>query len=339
MNKLLLPLVALCTFGTISCSDRDEQLNNGGEAREVRIVIGGEYIDINEQPMGRSIAETEKKTYIGINIYRKFKSDATGNYTPFLYGVFDNENDIIFTAQSDFQYKFVCTTFKEDRLKLARFEDGFSHPFRVSDKDPDNSKMYPIAKLNKFVSSTNGENIYAIGNGNVTLSLEENEAGYTTKSEDRTQPSGLRFYGEKEGYTLGTQQQVNLELKNASIAIKIKADVPDGKLTWSDYATALVFEDAEMMPGDKDKIYYFSLPYVSACWRDPDNQYQSSKIIFEWTREYGGSTRKVDTGWYGFKRNVMTTITLNLETGDKNINFTITQEDAFTREENIDLGF
>ncbi len=297
MKKLNILLSAFsaavaCVFIS-SCSHSHEPRNpqDEGTVYDIKLSLGGEYVDISQQPLTRA-AWTNKK-YYGINILRRKVTET--EYTPYAYGVYDKK-DISIKLASGYRYKFECTSVEDDVDKVATTKVGdygtFIFPFSLKENlSIDNTVIshYPLRDLNKFVSSSTNY-LSKLGEGKSSVFNGETDAeGYAVEYRDATIPGLMRYYGVTENYTPSGNGNVTIDMKSASFGIKVVVNgMPDGTLKWADAHETVTYGDPVIKFGDvQEKTHIFTFNNVKSCLTAPDNMYQSLEIEFTWERESG----------------------------------------------------
>lgn len=338
-------VLIMALIGTVitSCSNADEPLpnptpNDEGEVYEVSLSLGGEYTNVTEEPISR--ADEAPKKYYGINVYC-MKTDGTENsYGHYAYGVFDNVADMKITLLGGYKYKFECTSATEGDERF--FDDGshILYPFETSYQytgifNGTRYSYYYFSKddINKFITS---QSVYLNG-------IKYGETAYQTESSynvyydpyTRSNPRTDRYYGEITDFIPSNGGVANIPMKRTIFGVKMVINgVPDGKLEWG---MSLPMEHTSCNSSESlsfSHIYTFS--NVWACWIN-DSYSSDFTINFTWTRSNG--YRQTFNKKITVKRNVMTTINVNLKGGANDISLGIEEEDTPLGNESVNIDF
>lgn len=338
-------VLILALIGTVitSCSNADEPLpeptpNDEGVSYEVSLSLGGEYTNVTEEPLSRA-DETPKK-YYGINVYC-MKTDGTENsYGHYAYGVFDNVADMKITLLGGYKYKFECTSATEGDDKFFDSSSYILYPFQTSYKytstiNGTKYDYYYFGKnyINKFITSQS-EYLAGIKYGQTAYQSESSYNVYYSPY-TRSYPRTDRYYGEITDFIPSNGGVANIPMKRTIFGVKMVINgVPDGKLDWS---ISLPMEHTSYNSSESlsfSHIYTFS--YVKDCWIN-DSYSSDFTINFMWLRSNGY--------WQNFneritvKRNVMTTVNVNLKGGANDISLGIEEDDTPMGNEGVNVDY
>lgn len=318
-------LSLLCMFIMAACSgDETENMitppDDKPEMYTVSLNFSGD-IDVSQEPLGRSTATDD---VYGINVY--YDSDKSGTIDDvYGYGVFDNKEDMTIALLSGYQYKFECTLVKNGKKTLyygqafSNAYTGVCYPFQTTSS---NSTMIG----NEFIIGTSAY-LSGIKKGNAHL------ASVTpTTSNSNAYASVNRFYGETTGYTPTNGGQVTIELKRVVFGAKfVITGVQEGSLTascgsfWSKTTTA----------DDEGTVTIYSYPDVYDCWANESNLTET--VTLEFTSNRGTLWDLSSSTTVTFKRNVLTTVNINVAPDLSSGAFTLTEETLEEDANYIDL--
>ena len=379
MKKILLfalPLVAMCI---VSCNRDEIDATAGaedtpqsvGEAVNVSFAFKGD-ITIEESPLLKAAGEeTESTDLYGINVYYDMERDGNINDV-YGYGLFDNIADMNISLLTGYKYKFVCSLVKDGKNEVAynnyRFyyssnscslSKGYCMPFIK--RNPYNGDNCPTPVTNEFILGDNfrligldmgGTNNFKSGNDTKIYGSEEyyeyddgtNNGGY------KRYPETDRYYGEVTDYVPTEGGVVSIEMKRCVFGMKLNvAGVTDGALkiffddnsgnSSSNSKAYIYFDDIASDYTWEETIYTFDDIYQ--CWSDAmrsNTYYKDMYMHIVWNRG-NNIVQTLETKQVSFKRNVLTTINVNLNGASDENSFNLDIEaDAMTNE-NADFEF
>lgn len=303
-------LVACFCFAACSNENTVEIENDSiGELITVSLAPTG---GISQQTRGASTSDV-----YGINVWYDANKDGICEKR-YAYGLFDNKDDMKIQLISSYKYKFECTLVKDATNKLYCGSGNLmDKPFQTNSS----STAYVENKFNY------GESPYLSG---IKSGISKLSNG-TTSSSSNLAPVD-RYYGETDGYKPTTGGRVTIEMKRTVFGVKfIVTGVTEGSVSvssgfgWSKTSRD-EFETEEM-------IYCYNDVYN--CWlNEPDQEYD---ISMSYTSDRGSLWNYSNTKKIAFKRNVMTTVRINVEPDLSMGNFTITEE-ALENDNNIEIG-
>lgn len=325
-------LAACSALSSCSHSHDPRPIVPDGTLVDVNFNLGGEYVDITEEPLTRAGGETKKK-YYAVNVLRSNIDEA--DYSYIAYGVFDNLGDMHIALETGYEYKFECTTVQDDVDILATVETGsvehYMLPFSLAKSETafDGTKVsyYRVSNLNTFCSEA-GNYLNGLGTGKSTVKSSNADG-----REDLLYPRLVRYYGVLEGFNPTVATEATINLKSATFGVKVVVeDMPGGTLTWRDpnFGT-LKFDGCQLSGSGKQEFATkFTLNDVkSVLSANSDCVY--TEIWFTWQPD-GGLAKEYKTNELQFKRNVMTVIKVELSSYDKNITLGIVEEAPMTEE-------
>lgn len=332
-------LCCILAAGFNSCTNVDEPQpdpapNEEVTTYEVSLNLAGEYTDVSEKPLSR-VNEATPKKYYGINVYC-MKTDGTENtYSHYAYGVFDNVADMKINLLVGYKYKFECTSVTEntDKLFISIHNEAISSPvLPFAIKLSENSYLNCFTKdINKFITSQN-RYLSFIKEG--VCHIKGNETGNMRSS---SSPRMDRFYGELEDFLPVSGAIVSIPMKRTAFGITVVVNgVPDGILTWEN--NNLEFNCDGCTGVEKleyPQIYTFAEVYN--CWKSKEVYSKDYTINFTWTRANG--YKQYFNEIITVKRNIMTTITVNLKGGTNNVAIGINEDQTPMKNEDINVDY
>ena len=282
----------------------------------VKMNLGDEYVDISEEPLSRANATASKK-YYAVNVLC-MKTDGTENqYSHYSSGVFDTKENMTVTLLGGYKYKFECTSLTEMEDKVYIYNNYLCSPLNID-----------VSKLNQFEANNY---CWSISEGTIETHR------YTYKE----YPRADRYYGELTDYTPQSNGAVTIPMKKTVFGLKwnIKA-IPDGTLSWQVYSNSsghLTTNNGSHTGSESlefTNIYTFEEVYES--WKN-DNYTKQFTIYFTWTRANG--YQQTFEQEVTVKRNVMTTINVNLKGGSKEISLGLQEETTEMSSESVDIDY
>ena len=317
-----------------SCSNNEDELppkkqeQTNQETYTISFNLGGEYISTSETPLSRTEV-TPKKIY-GINVY--YKKDGETWYRNYAYGLFDNIQDMTISLISGCKYKFECTMVKNDTDTLSHHNDMYYAPFHRQISYNGNPYEESTALENKFNISTMG---IALMQG-----LKNGATNVNTGRLDH--PRTDRFYGELTDYVPTKDGVADIDLKRTAFGLKFIVIPPaDGTLYVDDIWTntnGYIYTSMKVSANDKtlesSSMYTFSEVYK--CW-EIDTYTKKFTIDLIWERANGATQTFKKT--ITVKRNVLTTINVNVNGSNVNSSLGIKEDDTPMGNENVDMNF
>lgn len=298
-----------------SCTKNTDQMDMG---KYVTVSLSPSAIGVEEEPMSRA---SESSDVYGINIY--YSSNGSDYSNVYAYGLFDNIEDMTVSLLTGYYYKFVCSMVKNGKSTLYNSSDVFYYPFQ------NNSQLYTILD-NKFVT---GGSVYLTGlaSGNAHLI----GGGAPTETNYETTPGLDRYYGETTNYQPITGGSVDITLKRAVYGVKfIVNGMSDGIGYLSVSCPGVSLRTSKNCETD---AVVRSFDNLRTCWSSgqatlPVNISYSMKGL-EWVGDDGSLEWNENVV---FKRNYLTTVTINVSFPKGKIEFNL--EETLLDENEIDLG-
>ena len=327
--------------------------DNEGKSYEVSLSLGGEFVEVSESPMSRADEIPAPKNYYGINVYC-MKTDGTeSSFSKYAYGVFDNTSDMKITLLEGYKYRFECTTVKEVNnwyQYIHNYNNSSNtayilQPFGTYAAEYDlfyNSRYsngYRYTSLNTFTTSAS-TNLTSIKYGSSDTGFYQyngNYYFYHNGSRFHEYPALDRFYGELEDYIPTANGVATIHLKRTAFGLNLVINgVPDGSLSWSNSdLNYLTSEYSSTETIEIPNIYTFNEVYK--CWQNQDTYTKDFTLNFVWTRANGYQQKFSKT--FTAKRNVNTTLTVNLEGGANNVTFGLQEDDTEMGSENENVDY
>lgn len=285
----------------------------------VALKLSGDFsVDVTQDPLTKA---SSNDAY-GINVYYDKEGDGATNDV-YAYGLFDNVAAMTITLLSGHKYKFTCGLVKDAKTVLyfgqafSNAYSGYAYPFQTT-----SSGSTQIG--NRFIIGS-GVSLSGIGAGGVHL-----KNNTSPSSSNSTQYASInRFYGETDQYEPVPNGTVDIYLKRVVFGAKFVVNgVQEGsvRVACGDFYNRTYSEDDL----GTEIIYTFLNPYD--CWNwEKINPNQTSSFSatcsIAYTSNRGGTLWNLDTSQsITFKRNVMTTVTINLSPDLSGANFILTEE-------------
>ena len=264
-----------------------------------------------------------------INVYYDKNSDGNIN-THYAYGFFDNKEDMVITLLARHKYKFECTLVKDGKNSLFYGQAGdnsygYAYPFQT------NSSVATRLQ-NQFTIS---ESVYFTGiqNGNVHIkgaSSPKENYNYSSYA------SVNRFYGETTDYTPVVGGKVSIYLKRTVFGAKfVITGITDGTLNADCKIGNVSIWNISTTKDDEGTARIYSYLDVYDCWKNESNLNATVSITYgndRWDTNDISSSQSVT-----FKRNVLTTIYINVSQLKSNGAIFSIDEEEFDEDNNIDL--
>ena len=349
-----------------------------GETVNVSFAFKGD-ITIEESPLFKAAGEeTESTDLYGISVYYDKERDGNIDDV-YGYGLFDNIADMNISLLTGYKYKFVCSLVKDGKNEVAynnyRFyyyssysssTKGYCLPFCHSyqsyeedsfDYSYDSGTPTPVG--NEFIlgSSSHLTGLGKGGTNNFKAGEDTAIYGYNTYSWDydnggyKQYPETDRYYGETTDYVPTEGGVVSIEMKRCVFGMKLNVTgVTDGSLTIfiddnssnSNTLNPYAFFFYNGITSDystEEAIYTFKDIYK--CWSDAmlgNTYYKNMYMHVFWDRE-NNITQTLETKQVSFKRNVLTTVNVNLNGASDENGFNLDIESGEMTDENVDFEF
>ena len=321
-HTILFPiLLAICLSG-VGCG-KTETPAAECEEMTVSLKLDGDFdAFVDQEPMTK--AGSSNDAY-GINVYYDKEGDGATNDL-YAYGLFDNVADMTITLLTKHKYKVQCTLVKNARNTLyfgqafGNAYSGYAYPFQTNSS---NSTQV----TNKFVIGTSN---YFSGFGSGDAHVASTTSPSTSNSTKCA--SANRFYGETDQYEPVAGGKIDVYLKRVIFGAKFVVtglkegtlDVKCGDFFLKTYST----DD-----GGVEKIYTF--PDVYNVWKNDTPL--TENVTISYTSARGKLWNISQEQKVQFKRNVMTTVNIQVNPDLSGANFNVTKEEL--EEDNvIDMG-
>lgn len=323
----LVSLLALCLIG-ISCSKQNE-FPSKGEKVTVSLNVGGDFdVNVDQKPITKA-GETPKDAY-GINVYYDKEGDGKTNDI-YAYGLFDNVADMSITLLSNHKYKVICTLVKDARTTLFYGQafnntySGYAYPFQTNAS-----------------GSTLVNNAFIIGSGKYFSGFNTGTAHISSTSSPSTSnyksyASINRFYGETDNYNPVPNGTIDIYLKRVVFGAKfVVTGLQEGTATVKCGSPNYTFYSHTYTADLEGTGRIYTFPNVRNTWLD-DNIYEVATVTINYTSNRGSLWNLSQSQDIQFKRNVMTTVNIQLNPDLTGAKFSITEEE-FDEDNLIDLG-
>jgi len=305
----------------IGCNSSDENILEPVE---------GQVPETYTISLGMSNIEVDTRaadgTIYGINVY--FDKEKDGNENDiYAYGLFDDQSKMSLTLLSGYTYKFVCSAVKDGKSKLyygqygGNAYSGYAAPFQTT---ASSSTMLNNAFITGATTYLSG-----LGDGMAVLKTGDSYSSFL-------RPSIERYYGEVTDYTPVKNGTVNIPLKKTYFGSKliVNGDL-DGTVTVTckiGYDQLWSINTTEEYQG-KETIYSYN--DVDGCWLNENNI--SATITLSYDSNRGDYWDLSSSKTVTFKRNVLTTITVNVNPDYSSGAFQVAEEEL-DEENYIDFG-
>ena len=317
MNKHLpFLLLSLIILGT-SCSEV-----NPKEETTMTVVLNlkGDFgVEVTQDPLTKASLNDA----YGINVYYDKESDGVTNDV-YAYGLFDNVAAMSITLLSGHKYKFTCGLIKDAKNVLyfgQAFNNsysGYAYPFQTTSSGSTRvENRFIINESNIYLSGISGGNVHLKSNSSPSSSNATHHASVN------------RFYGETDQYVPVPNGTVDIYLKRVIFGARfVISGVQEGsvQVTCGNFFSNTYTSDDSGL----ETLYTFADPY--ACWKyeedHPGETYSSAAIVtINYTSDRGGTLWNLNNSQtVTFKRNVMTTVSINLSPDLSGAQFTLTEE-------------
>lgn len=321
MNLIKKLLCLASCFVPLCCSDATSVVKEESTPYTVSLKLNGDYdLNVDQDPLTKA---SSNDAY-GINVYYDRESNGKTDDV-YAYGLFDNVPAMSITLLSGHKYKFTCCLIKNamDTLyygqAFGNAYSGYAYPFQTS-----SSGSTQVG--NRFIINENNVYLSGLGSGPVHLKSTTSPSTSNTKNYARIN----RYYGETDQYVPVANGTVNIYLKRVVFGAKfVVTGVKEGKARvkcgdWFDLTLDRI--DTQGI----ERIYSFADPY--SCWKyEEDNAegiYSSSfNLSVDYTSYRGGTLWNLSKSQsVTFKRNVMTTVYINLSPDLSGATFTMAEE-------------
>ncbi len=310
-------LLLFATLAMGACSSDGGDIPSSVEEPETVLVslnMGGE-ISVEHENMTRAATND----VYGINVYYDKGSDGVVDDL-YGYGVFSDPDKMIIALLASHKYIFKCTMVKNGKNTLYYDAAKVAYPFQT------NSSVTSTI-TNEFTLGTSTY-LSGIRSGKVHLSSQTSPSSSNATS----YASVNRFYGESDTYTPTVGGSVTIALKRVIFGAKfIINGVEGGTVTascgdfWS-HSTTTDYEGTET-------IYSFVDSHDAWLNETP----LEATLSLNYDSNKGSAWDLTNSQTISFKRNVMTTVTINVSPDLSSASLSITEEE-FGEDNNIYIG-
>jgi hypothetical protein len=302
-------LAILMMVGMVACTAETEipEEPQAEKYVEVGLKCAGEFLKVSEEEaMSRAGGDSIKSDYLyGIQVYTVSETDGYPIYTKYAYGVFCSLDNVVIRLLQGQKYKF----------QVAVGVDGKSGMYWFDGKYVWNADTEFTYSQTDGLNSYNFSNIY-----------DENKIKFET------------FYGELDMYEPAQDGLVEIATKRTAYGVKyITKNLTEGTLkvevvaNYTDYDLTLTPEHTAAAP----YTGIFSFSDIQGAWRGSwnsktqlyENYYCAKALTISWTKA-DGSVVPLGTHAITFKRNIRTTITIDVKDTSLNNGIRITMDDA-----------
>lgn len=303
LKKYWMLLVAIVfSSGITGCSNEEDTSNTPtGNPKEYTVTLGfsGEITDITESPL----RDTANDLY-GIQVYSS--PAQKDEYKPYAYGLFDNKAGMIIKLLEGYKYKFESTMVVDGKNRMDDRNGRYAQPFYW------NSNSTPIS--NKFIYAPD-----IINNGLAWGLTSLKTGGYNL-------PNIERYHGVTMDYIPSENATVSIDMRKVFFGAKfIVEGLNSGSLL-------INMEDAPSMTIEhpatevEDHFTFKHLSTNSIDWTQ-DSYSEDVPVIITWDKG-DGVVVPVASQTIIFKRNKLTTITVQIKEESSEEGVDISEEDT-----------
>lgn len=312
VSKYASVVLCMATLLFVSCekaADDEDVSGASGETVSVSLSLGGEYIVATESPLTRA---SDPDVAYGLNVFAR--KDGTTTYSKYAYGLFDDASKIQITLRKGYQYRFECTVTRNDEDQVYHASGLYSAPFLNSD-----GELTQQTQLDNQFHYSSVTSLSGLQSG-VTNITESSVANY---------PRMYRYYGKLEDYSPVADAAVNISLKRAVFGLRFVVTPPsEGVVKIESWPTTFSV-NAGGAAYDHASVYTFN--QVDKAVADGYNG--NVPVTLTWQHTDGSLT--TETKNINIKRNVMTTVTVDVASSATNNLVTLTEESGDLTEENV----
>ncbi len=313
LTKGMSVMLLLASLFLVSCEKavvEEDGIEVSGQDISVSLAVGGEYIITSESPLSR--AATPGVVY-GFNVYAK--KSGTSAYTKYAYGLFDDPSKMTITLRKGYQYRFECTITKDNEDQVYQQSGLYAAPYLSSDGELSQQTQLD----NQFHYST------------VTY-LSGLQSGVTniTETDVANYPRMYRYYGKVDDYTPSTEATVNISVKRAVFGLRFKVTPPAEGMIKIESWPSTFSVNAGDAAYDHASVYTFNQVDKAVV----DGYNGDVPVTLTWLHTDG--TSKTEKKNINIKRNVMTTVTIDVTSSTSEAAISLTEETGDLEEENVD---
>lgn len=322
-------LLPSCVFLRDVRRQRTVRLSRGGDEVTVSLNLIGDFdVEVSQDPLTK--APTSSNDAYAVNVYYDKEGDGTQDDI-YAYGLFDNVADMTITLLSNHKYKFICSLVKDAKSTLYYGQafnntySGYAYPFQTT-----SSNSTQIS--NSFIIGTSAS-FSGIGSGNshIITTTSPSTSNYTVY------PKVNRFYGVTSDYEPVPNGTISIYLKRTVFGASfVVSGLQEGTLTVdATNSTYGSFYSTKWTENGESAETIYTFPDVSGVYGNELPLVATISLSYDSSR--GGLWDISGSKDIQFKRNVMTTVNIDLNPDLSGAVFSITEEEM--DEENvIDMG-
>lgn len=322
MKKLLFFFLGslVCPALWTGCQEIDE-IKDAGEEITVALNLTGDFdVDVSQDPLTRASSSNDA-----------YAVEVRYDNGVYAYGLFDNVEDMTITLLSNHTYSFYCTLVKDAKNTLYYGQafnntySGYAYPFHTS---ASNSTQI----TNRFIVGT-GVTFSGMksGRSHIISTTSPSTSNYTQY------PQVDRYYGVTTGYVPVQNGTIDIYLKRTVFGARFVVNgLKEGSLsvdasnsTYGSFHSKTYYSDTE----GTETIYTF--PDVGGVYSNDLPLVATVSLKYDSNR--GDLWDMSQSKDIQFKRNVMTTVNIDLNPDFSGAKFSVTEEPM--EEDNvIDMG-
>lgn len=310
------------------CQKNDGEKFDSGEEVVVSLNLTGDFdVDVSQDPLTRAVSTNDA---YAINVYYDKEGDGSQNDL-YAYGLFDNVADMTITLLSNHKYKFYCSLVKDAKTTLYYGQafnntySGYAYPFQTNSS---NSTQI----MNRFIVGT-ATYFTGLGSGRSHVSSTTSPS----TSNYQTYPKVNRYYGVTSDYVPVPNGTINIYLKRTVFGAKfVISGLKEGSLSVSaNNSTHGSFYSATYSKDSEGTEIIYTFPDVSGVYSNDLPLVATVSLSYDSNRgQLWDMSQSKDIQ---FKRNVMTTVNIELNPDLSGAVFTLTEEEM-GEDNNIDMG-
>ncbi len=292
MKKILLSLSAILTLlFSSSCTEEvsmDENTVDNEEYVTVNIKLGGEILDVTQEPMTKGLTSNDL-TAIQINevVVNDYEEEV-----PYAWGLFDDVSNISVKLKKGSKYDIEATTVIDGKVILGFSSDGYYDPFYLSNGSTFVTNIMDVSSTSRFPR---------LASSCVQIKEDQNIM-YNFSKADK--------YYYRNVFVVEENSDISFDMKRVSSGLKIIANnLIEGSLL----VESSDFSNIEINPGEEyDEIY--TIPWdikgIKDNWSRDDCKV-STMMTFTYQNASGEKTQ-IASQKIEFTRNKKTVITVNI---------------------------
>ena len=308
--ELLSILMIMSVMSSCESENALPEVTEANQFVEVGLKCAGEILKTSESSMSRAEGDVVKSDYLyAIKVYAVTGTEENPTYTNYAYGVFNSLDNVVIRLLQGQKYKF----------KVSVGVDGGSGNY-----------YYYTDNGTKYVYNADTEFTYSQSDGIVDYHMHYNGASDRVKFDS--------FYGELDLYEPTTGGYVEIQTKRVAYGVKyITKNLTEGTLkvevntATADYDVELT--SAHTVATPHEGIYSFTQAREAwiGSWnmetQSYENYHRTKNLTISWTKN-DGTVIPLGTHDVTFKRNVMTTVTIDVKDTSIHNGIKITLDDT-----------